>query len=69
MKKSVAKKAVAAKVKKNKPSIVSKANKVNKEKRTLCLIKHSQLIADDLENQSKYKRMFYAFYPEYPKDI
>ena len=26
------------------------------------------MIADDLENQGKYKRMFYAFYPDYPKE-
>ena len=65
IKKSARKKAVAPKGKKAKPIIVSK---VNKEKRTLCLIKYSQMIADDLENQGKYKRMFYAFYPDYPKD-
>ena len=64
-KKSSAKKAAASKGKKNQVKIVSK---VNKEKRTLCLIKYSQMIADDLENQGKYKRMFYAFYPDYSKD-
>ena len=26
------------------------------------------MIADDLENQGKYKRMFYSFYPDYPKE-
>jgi hypothetical protein len=65
IKKSARKKAVAPKGKKAKSIIVSK---VNKEKRTLCLIKYSQMIADDLENQGKYKRMFYALYPDYPKD-
>ena len=65
LKKHAKKKAVVPKGKKAKPIIVSK---VNKEKRTLCLIKYSQMIADDLENQGKYKRMFYAFYPDYPKE-
>ena len=64
-KKSIAKKAAASKDKTNQVKIVSK---VNKEKRTICLIKYSQMIAGDLENQGKYKRMFYAFYPDYPKD-
>lgn len=67
-KKSIAKKDVEEKVKKNKPIIVSKVNKVNKEKRTLSLIKYSQLIAEDLENQSKYKGLFYSLYLDYPKD-
>ena len=65
IKKSARKKVVAPKGEKAKPIIVSK---VNKEKQTLCLIKYSQMIADDLENQGKYKRMFYAFYPDYPKE-
>ena len=64
-KKRAVKKAAVPKGKKAKPIIVSK---VNKEKQTLCLIKYSQMIADDLENQGKYKRMFYAFYPDYPKE-
>ena len=64
-KKRAGKKAAVPKGKKAKPIIVSK---VNKEKQTLCLIKYSQMIADDLENQGKYKRMFYAFYPDYPKE-
>ena len=71
IKKSARKKAVAPKGKKAKSTIVSKVNTVNtvnKEKQTLCLIKHSQMIADDLENQVKYKGMFYAFYPDYPKE-
>ena len=66
-KKQARKKAAPSK-EKNSKFIVSKANKVNKEKRTLCLIIYSQMIADDLENQGKYKRMFYALYPDYPKD-
>ena len=66
-KKQARKKAAPSK-EKNSKFIVSKANKVNKEKRTLCLIIYSQMIADDLENQGKYKRMFYAFYPDYPKE-
>ena len=65
LKKSAKKKAAVPKGKKANPIIVSK---VNKEKQTLCLIKYSQMIADDLENQGKYKRMFYAFYPDYPKE-
>ena len=65
LKKSARKKAAVPKGKKAKPNIV---NGPYKEKRTLCLIKYSQMIADDLENQGKYKRMFYAFYPDYPKD-
>lgn len=64
-KKSTKKKATVPKGKKAKPIIV---NGPYKEKRTLCLIKYSQMIADDLENQGKYKRMFYALYPDYPKD-
>ena len=65
IKKSARKKVVAPKGEKAKPIIVSK---VNKEKQTICLIKYSQMIADDLENQGKYKRMFYSFYPDYPKE-
>lgn len=63
--KSARKKAGTPKGKKTKSIIV---NGPYKEKRTLCLIRYSQMIVDDIENQGEYKRMFYALYPDYPKD-
>ncbi|OUL07652.1 hypothetical protein B0533_12910 [Sedimentibacter sp. SX930] len=65
IKKSARKKAGTPKGKNAKSIVV---NGPYKEKRTHCLIKYSQMIADDLENQGKYKRMFYAFYPDYPTE-